>query len=190
MKYAVTVNTDARTVTVNYKGYIGVAKCCPTDQFDLNVGVELAVERAKTAKKMAELKAQYAASVKPTPQSMTVAELVHALEKKLSKNGIVVVGNGTAPNQTQWNWLRSIIGCETVDEVDTDAIEQAAYDEGYNDGYADAEMEYNEAEEEIYDRGYHDGEESAYKKGHSEGYNEGYSEGYEAAKEELREWLD
>lgn len=180
MKYTVNIDAEKRTVTVNYKGYIGVAKCCPTDTFDLTTGVELALERARVAHKNANTKA-----TKPT-----VMELVHALEKALPKGEMVVVGNGKEMTEAQKAWLRSLVGGCQCRKVDTDAIEQNAYDEGYNDGYADAEMECNEAEEEIYDRGYHDGEESAYKKGHSDGYNEGYSEGYEAAKEELREWLE
>lgn len=176
MKYTVNIDAEKRTVTVNYKGSIGVAKCCPTDTFDLTTGVELALERARVAHKNANTKA-----TKPT-----VMELVHALEKALPKGEMVVVGNGKNMTEAQKAWLRSLVGGCQCRKVDTDAIEQAAYDEGYNDGYADAEMECNEAEEEIYDRGYSDGEASAYERGRAEGY----SEGYEDAKDELREWLN
>jgi flagellar biosynthesis/type III secretory pathway protein FliH len=176
MKYTVNIDAEKRTVTVNYKGSIGVAKCCPTDTFDLTTGVELALERARVAHKNANTKA-----TKPT-----VMELVLALEKALPKGEMVVVGNGKEMTKAQKAWLRSLVGGCQCREVDVDAIEQKAYDEGYNDGYADAEMECNEEEEEIYDRGYSDGEASAYERGRAEGY----SEGYEDAKEELREWLD
>jgi flagellar biosynthesis/type III secretory pathway protein FliH len=176
MKYTVNIDAEKRTVTVNYKGSIGVAKCCPTDTFDLTTGVELALERARVAHKNANTKA-----TKPT-----VMELVLALEKALPKGEMVVVGNGKEMTKAQKAWLRSLVGGCQCRKVDVDAIEQKAYDEGYNDGYADAEMECNEEEEEIYDRGYSDGEASAYERGRAEGY----SEGYEDAKDELREWLD
>ena len=176
MKYTVNIDAEKRTVTVNYKGYIGIAKCCPTDTFDLTTGVELALERARVAHKNANTKA-----TKPT-----VMELVLALEKALPKGEMVVVGNGKNMTEAQKAWLRSLVGGCQCRKVDVDAIEQNAYDEGYNDGYADAEMECNEEEEEIYDRGYNDGEVNGYERGRAEGY----TEGYEDAKNELREWLD
>lgn len=44
MNYTVTVNPTKRSVTVEYEGYKGTARCCPTDTFDLTVGTELALE--------------------------------------------------------------------------------------------------------------------------------------------------
>ena len=54
MKYTVSINEKKRTVTVNLDGYEGVARCCPTDCFNVQTGVELALERAKVAKANAE----------------------------------------------------------------------------------------------------------------------------------------
>ena len=123
---------------------------------------------------------------------LSVMQLVEALEKVLPAGEMVIVGSGEFMTDAHKAWLRSLIGdtpCKCKCE-DTDAVEQAAYDEGYNDGYADAEDECSEAVEEAYDRGYNDAEESAYERGYHEGHDEGYSEGYENAKAELREWLD
>lgn len=39
--------TDGKTVVVRYNGYIGKANCCETDTFDLDVGIEIALCRAK-----------------------------------------------------------------------------------------------------------------------------------------------
>lgn len=168
MKYTVNIDAEKRTVTVNYKGSIGVAKCCPTDTFDLTTGVELALERARVAHKNANTKAT----------QPTVMELVRALEKALPKGEMVVVGNGKEMTEAQKAWLRSLVGGCQCHEVDEDAISQEAYDDGYNDGYRDAQYEYEEAADEAYERGYR------------EGHDEGVDEGYEAAKEGLREWLD
>lgn len=168
MKYTVNIDANKRTVTVNYKGYIGVAKCCPTDTFDLTTGVELALERAKVAHKTANTK-----TAQPT-----VMELVRALEKALPKGDMVVVGNGKEMTEAQKAWLRSLVGGCQCREVDEDAISQEAYDDGYNDGYRDAQYEYEEAADEAYERGYRNG------------HDEGVDEGYEAAKDEMREWLE
>ena len=126
MKYTVAVNEKKRTVTVDLGGYKGVARCCPTDHFDLTVGVELALERARVAKREAEA---------PKVSSMSVMELVKALEKALPKGQMVVVGNGDKMTEAHKQWLRSIIGgctcschCDDDDEVDEEAI----YDEGYD----------------------------------------------------------
>lgn len=54
MDYTVNIDGKKRTVTVEKDGYKGVARCCPTDQFNLQTGIELALERAKVAKATAE----------------------------------------------------------------------------------------------------------------------------------------
>ena len=116
MKYTVTVNPTKRSVTVEYEGYKGTARCCPTDTFDLTVGTELALERAKNKKKAAENKTC----------NGSVMELVKALEKALPKGQMVVVGNGKELTAEQKAWLHSLTDCE------------GDYDEGYADGYDDA----------------------------------------------------
>lgn len=139
MKYTVAVNEKKRTVTVDLGGYKGVARCCPTDTFNLTVGVELALERARVAKREAEA---------PKVNSMSVMELVKALEKALPKGQMVVVGNGDKMTEAHKAWLRSLIGgcscscCEDEDE-DDDAYDEG-YDDGYADGYAEAKAEYED----------------------------------------------
>ena len=125
MNYTVTVNPTKRSVTVEYEGYKGTARCCPTDTFDLTVGTELALERAKNKKKMAENKTC----------NGSVMELVKALEKALPKGQMVVVGNGKELTAGQKAWLHSLTDCE------------GDYDEGYADGYDDALDECDECED-------------------------------------------
>ena len=146
MKYTVSVNEKKRTVSVELDGYKGVARCCPTDHFDLTVGVELALERARVAKREAEA---------PKVSSMSVMELVKALEKALPKGQMVVVGNGDKMTEAHKQWLRSIIGdctcschCDDDDEVDEEAIYDKGYDDGYADGYAEAKAEYEDDDDE------------------------------------------
>lgn len=127
MKYTVTIDADKRTVTVNYKGSIGVAKCCPTDTFDLTTGVELALERARVAYKNANTKA-----TRPS-----VMELVHALEQALPKGEVVVVGNGEGLTSAHKRWLHSLTDCK------------GDYDAGYAAGYAKCVQEYEEVEESL-----------------------------------------
>ena len=50
MNYTVSVNESKKEIVVMLDGYKGVAKCCPTDNFNLGTGIELALERAKVAK--------------------------------------------------------------------------------------------------------------------------------------------
>ena len=137
MKYTVSVNEKSKTVTVDLDGHKGVAKCCETDQFNLATGIELALERAKVAKKGAE------ASKSPITKSGDVMELVKALEKALPKGQMVIVGGGDNLTADQKRWLANLAGvtpcnchdedCYTDDEIED--IRNAAYDEGYDDGY-------------------------------------------------------
>ena len=157
MKYTVSINEKSRSVTVTLAdGTKGVARCCPTDKFDINTGIELALERAKVSAK--------AKAEKPTPMAtkMTVTMLVRELEKTLPEGQMVLVGNGKEMTENQKNWLRSLVGgcsCECgchdnedgkwysddeIDDIKADAHEEGQYD-GYEDGY---EAGYNAAENE------------------------------------------
>ena len=141
MKYTVSINEKSRSITVTLAdGTKGVARCNPSDRFDINTGIELALERAKVAK---------ANKNKPTAPT-TVMELVKALEKALPKGQMVIVGNGTEMTEKQKAWLRSLAGgcsCK-CHEVDEDEIYDRGYAEGYGDGSADAEAEYDDSEAE------------------------------------------
>ena len=145
MKYTVAVNEKKRTVTVDLGGYKGVARCCPTDTFNLTVGVELALERARVAKREAEAH---------KVNSMSVMELVKALEKALPTGQMVVVGNGNKMTKAHKAWLRSLIGgcscsCSCCDEdEDEDDRYDEGYDDGYAEGYAEAKAEYEDCDDD------------------------------------------
>jgi hypothetical protein len=167
MKYTVTINEKSRSITVTLAdGTKGVARCCPSDRFDINTGVELALERAKVASK---------AKAAPTPTNPSVMELVKALEKALPKGEIVVVGNGDSLTEAQKKWLVALGGgcsCK-CHEVDKDTNRKEAYNKGYENGYnngyrvgynANLEERPEVDEDEIYTRAY------------SEGYEDGYAD--------------
>jgi hypothetical protein len=142
MKYTVEVNASKRTVSVMLDGYKGTARCCPTDTFDLTVGTELALERAKVAKANAE-------KAKAATKPKSVMELVRELEKALPKGQMVVVGNGKEMTAEQKKWLASLAGVSTkchcsCCDCDEDDEYENGYDDGYADGYADAEADYEE----------------------------------------------
>lgn len=148
MKYTVSINEAKRSVTVTLAdGTKGVARCNPTDRFDINTGIELALERAKVAKATA-IKEKETKLKNPKP---SVMELVKALEKALPKGQMVVVGSGGEMTEAQKQWLRSLAGGCTCEchEVDEDEIYDRGYNEGYKDGYADAESEYSDTENEV-----------------------------------------
>lgn len=133
MKYTVTI--DNKTITVNLNGYKGVAKCCDTDTFNLQTGIELALERARVAEANAK-KPKVAIGGKP----MGVMELVKALEKALPKGQMVIVGNGASMTEEQKRWLHSLTDCKGkggYTEEDLDKAHDEGYDKGYDDGYAD-----------------------------------------------------
>ena len=150
MKYTVSINEKSRSITVTLAdGTKGVARCNPSDRFDINTGVELALERAKVAKATA-IKEKEAKMKNPTP---SVMELVKALEKALPAGQMVVVGSGNGLTEAQKKWLVALGGgcsCK-CHEVDEDEIYERAYDEGYADGYADAEADYDDSEVEELD---------------------------------------
>lgn len=145
MKYTVSINEAKRSVTVTLAdGTKGVARCNPSDHFDINTGIELALERARVAKANAEK----AKEVKPTPMAsqMTVTMLVKQLEKALPKGQMVVVGNGKEMTAEQKKWLATLAGVSTKCHCpccDCDEDDDA-YESGYDDGYADAEADYEE----------------------------------------------
>ena len=168
MKYTVSINEKAKEIKVNLNGYEGVAKCCPTDSFNITTGIELALERAKVAKAEAE-------KPKATAKPMTVMELVKALEKALPKGQVVVVGNGNGLTAEQKRWLHNLTDCKggcrcegecyTEDEIED--IKASAYEEGYEDG--------QDAVDDRYDEGYEDG--------HADGYDAGYSDAVDEIEE-------
>ena len=143
MKCTVTINEKSKSITVDLDGYKGTAKCCPTDSFNITTGIELALERAKVAKRNAEIKK--AEGNTPNLEGYgNIMALVKALEKALPKGQVVLVGNGDGLTKSHKEWLRSLAGCdgkcyaaEDIEEIEDSAYHDG-YDDGYNDGYADA----------------------------------------------------
>ena len=194
MKYTVSINDKSKTITVILAdGTKGVAKCCDTDQFNLSTGIELALERAKVAKKEAEAKK----AEKNTPNLEgygNIMELVKALEKALPKGQMVVVGNGVELTAAQKAWLHNLTDCKgqtkptkckkggtcyTDEEIEEmlDKAHSEGYDEGYADGAADAEEDCDCCD--CCDLEYR---ESDLNDAHAEGYDEGYADGYAEGK--------
>jgi hypothetical protein len=147
MKYTVSINEKKRTVTVNLDGYEGVARCCPTDCFNVQTGVELALERAKVAKANAENAKKCAEKTAPAgsmANRMSVDMLAKQLEKTLPMGSIVVaVGGGDMCLSDEGRkWLAKLAGkcacpcdkeCLSNDEIEE--IENMAHEEGYEEGY-------------------------------------------------------
>lgn len=156
MKYTVSINEAKRSITVTLAdGTKGVARCNPADRFDINTGIELALERAKVAKATA-IKEKESKST-PMASQMTVTMLAKQLEKTLPKGQIIVaVGGGDHCLTEQGKkWLASIAGvsakcgCPCCD-CDEDGYE-GGYDDGYDDGYEVALARVREALEDIED---------------------------------------
>ena len=118
MNYTVTVNEAKKEIRVMLDGYEGVAKCCPTDNFNLGTGIELALERAKVAKANAN---------KPKP-TVSVSEAIKVLEKYVGGH-IAIIGGGENMSEAQKAELRMY--------ADRLAPEDkcSSYEEGYADGY-------------------------------------------------------
>jgi hypothetical protein len=132
MNYTVSVNESKKIIEVVIEGkYKGVADY---NKSDIQVGIELALERAKVAKANAEAK----------PKS--VMELVNELEKALPKGQCVVVGNGVKPTKEMKEWLHSLTDCKGMTADEIKAIADNAYDEGYAEGYDEG---YSDAYDEI-----------------------------------------
>ena len=171
MKYSVIVNEKTKTITVVLAdGTKGVAKCCETDQFNLTTGIELALERAKVAKKDAE-KPKSAIT-----KSGDVMELVKALEKALPKGQMVIVGNGKELSEAQKNYLLSLSGHKCKGKCCSDSALDDAYEEGYADGYAEGQADAKESQDR-YDEGYDDG--------HADGYDDGYADAVDELSENV-----
>ena len=144
MKYTVAIDESKKEIKVTLAdGTVGVAKCCPTDNFNLGTGIELALERAKVAKKNKE--------AKPIELRSPVA-LAKELENKLPKGSamLIISGGDKNLNEAHKDWLRGIIGdkpckckCDSdcYTEAEVDELIENAYNEGYEDGYADCEYE-------------------------------------------------
>ena len=96
MNYTVSVNESKKEIVVMLDGYKGVAKCCPTDNFNLGTGIELALERAKVAKANAE---------KPKP-TVSVAEAIKVLENYVGDH-IAIIGGGDYMSDKQKVELRA-----------------------------------------------------------------------------------
>ena len=161
MKYTVSINEKKQTITVTLAdGTQGVAKCCPTDKFDIGTGIELALERAKVAQADRN-------KPSPSPSPMSVMELVKALEAALPKGKMVVVGNGVEMTDRQKAWLHSLTDCkcscdccgdcervytqEEYDDAVSDAYEEG-HSAGYDAGYADALEETEQLNEDDIDK--------------------------------------
>ena len=131
MNYTVAVNENKKTIEVVIEGkYKGVAKCCSSDNYNLQTGLELALERAKFAKANAEMPKVKSA------EDMSVRELAAIIERKLRKGELVVIGEGKVPSANQKAVLHSYTDCKggITDEELAEKV-NSAYDEGYADGY-------------------------------------------------------
>ena len=126
MNYTVIVNEKKKEIRVMLDGYEGVAKCCPTDNFNLGTGIELALERAKVAKAEAE---KPKVEAKP---DMSVAAAIKVLEKYVGGH-IAIIGGGENMSEAQKAELRRYADMYAP----TDEDEDDRYEEGYADGYAE-----------------------------------------------------
>lgn len=179
MKYTVTINEKSKTITVDLNGYKGTAKCCDTDTFNLQTGIELALERARVAKSNAEN------AKKPIAKSGDVMELVKALEKALPKGQVVIVGNGNGLTAQQKAWLHSLSDCKGgYTEADLEKVYQEGYEDGKDECEGECECDCCDCDncdlcytEEEYDAAYDEGYNEGYADGHSDGYDEGCEEG-------------
>ena len=134
MNYTVSVNEAKKEIVVMLDGYKGVAKCCPTDNFNLGTGIELALERAKVAKAEAN---------KPKPKTdMSVAAARKILEDYVGDH-IAIIGKGDTLSENQRKELRywadklapidkccDCCGCDCCDyDEDEDEIVEDELDE-------------------------------------------------------------
>ena len=132
MKYTVTINETARTITVDLNGYKGVAKCCATDQWNITTGIELALERARVAQANAN---------KPKP-TVTVAEAIKVLENYVGDH-IAIVGKGVSLSENQKNELRRYADMyaptehKCCDCCDCDCCDYDEDEDDYDEDYYD-----------------------------------------------------
>ena len=148
MQYTVAINEKKKEIRVVLDGYEGVAKCCPTDRFDLQTGIELALERARVAKANAEKEK----AVATAPKSITVAEAIAVLEKYVGGH-VAIIGGGKGMSESQKAELRRYADMYAPIEC-PHCKEQydKGYNKGYDEGYADCCTDYGEdIEDEDYD---------------------------------------
>lgn len=141
MNYTVAVNEAKKEIKVMLDGYEGIARCCPTDNFNLGTGIELALERAKVAKANAN---------KPKPTAKpTVAEAKAILEEYVGDH-IAIIGKGKTLSENQKRELRKYADMYAPSPSCEDKYEEE-YDKGYHAGYTDALAEIGEDEDEYED---------------------------------------
>ena len=126
MQYTIEVN--GKSVVVILDGHKGEAKCCEGDVFNLQTGIELALERAKVAKANAN---------KPKPTAKpTVAEAKAILEEYVGDH-IAIIGKGKTLSNRQkkelWDWAMKL----APEYAPSPCKCKGGYDEGYADGYDD-----------------------------------------------------
>ena len=141
MNYTVAVNEAKKEIKVMLDGYEGIARCCPTDNFNLGTGIELALERAKVAKANAN---------KPKPTAKpTIAEARAILEEYVGDH-IAIIGKGKTLSENQKRELRKYADMYAPIEC-PHCKEQ--YDKGYHKGYAEGYEDYLSecADDEDYD---------------------------------------
>ena len=146
MNYTVAVNEAKKEIKVMLDGYEGIARCCPTDNFNLGTGIELALERAKVAKANAN---------KPKPTAKpTVAEAKAILEEYVGDH-IAIIGKGASLSENQKRELRKYADMYAPIEC-PHCKEQynKGHDIGYHEGYKDClsecadDEDYDECEDE------------------------------------------
>lgn len=126
MKYTVSINEKSRSITVTLAdGTKGVARCNPCDRFDINTGIELALERAKVASK-----------AKTAPAKPTITEAIKVVEEYVGDH-IAIVGRGASLSENQKRELRKYADMYAPSPSRGDRYNEG-YAKGYDDGYADA----------------------------------------------------
>ena len=141
MNYTVAINEKKKEIRVILDGYEGVAKCCPTDRFDLQTGIELALERARVAKANAEKEKATA------PKSISVADAIAVLEKYVGGH-VAIIGGGEGMSESQKAELRRYADMYAPIEC-PHCKEQydKGYGEGYDEGYDACRAEYDDSDE-------------------------------------------
>ena len=120
----------------------------PTDRFDLQTGIELALERARVAKANAEKEKVTA------PKSISVADAIAVLEKYVGGH-VAIIGGGEGMSESQKAELRRYADMYAPIEC-PHCKEQynKGYDKGYDEGYEDClsecadDEDYDECEDE------------------------------------------
>lgn len=131
MKFTVSINEEKRTVEVKLpSGVKGKAKCMPTDHFSYDVGITLALERARMAEK-ALSKPENATLVKKTvTRPFKIGERVRfkSWDRMCKEFSVDNVGDIVLPNEEFFlSEMKELCGTyATITAI-------------YNDGYVDFE---------------------------------------------------